>query len=58
MPTKIDKSPIDRIMQGEDPKDIVNELMTTANSLGTKMPKPMGVVKNTRKKDKDKEKEE
>ena len=51
MPTKIDKSPIDRIMQGEDPKDIVNELTTTAHSLGTKMPKPMGMVKKTKKKE-------
>lgn len=48
-----DKSLIDRIMQGEEPRDLVNEITTSSISLGRKIPKPMGTVKRTRKKDKE-----
>lgn len=40
-----------QVIQGQDPRSVVNELVTSANSLATKIPKPMGMVKKTRKKD-------
>lgn len=44
------RSPIDKVLQGVDPKQVVAELTTSAN-LGAKIPKPMCLVKKTRKKE-------
>jgi len=46
------KSYLVRVLSGEEPADLINELTTSANSLATKIPKPMGMIKKTRKKDK------
>lgn len=41
---------ISRVLDGDDPFYVVNELTTTAHSLGQKIPRPMGLVKRTRRK--------
>ena len=47
--------PVSLVLQGKDPRDLVNELTTSAVSIGYKIPKPMGIVKKTRKKDQEAE---